>query len=66
MSYKSGVFMFAVFALYPAFGGLAQEKKEEPPPIVVKRAPAAQKDAVPSTDKYPLTEALRTLESGDA
>lgn len=66
MTCKSGVFMFAVFALYPAFGGFAQEKKEEPPPIVVKRAPAPQKEPLPTTDKYPLTDAVRALESGDA
>ena len=66
MTRKSRVFMFAVFALCPAFAGFAQEKKEEAPPIVVKRAPAAQKEAVPTIDKYPLTEALHALESGDA
>src|SRR5215472_7725602 len=66
MTYKSAVFMFGAFALCPAIGGFAQEKKEEPPPIVVKRAPAPQKERVPTTDKYPLTDAVRALESGDA
>lgn len=32
----------------------------QPPPVVVKKEP------VPSLDKYPLTEAVRALESGDA
>src|SRR5467141_4428592 len=32
----------------------------QPPPVVVKKEP------VPSPDKYPLKEAVRALESGDA
>src|SRR3977135_821624 len=32
----------------------------QPPPVMVKKEP------VPSPDKYPLTEAVRALESGDA
>jgi len=32
----------------------------QPPPVVVKKEP------VPSPDRYPLTEAVRALESGDA
>ena len=32
----------------------------QPPPVVVKKEP------VPSLDKYPLTEAVRALESGDS
>ena len=66
MTSRSSLFLFAIIVLCPAFAGFAQEKKEEPPPIVVKRAPAAQKEPVPTSDKYPLTEALRALESGGA
>jgi type IV secretion system protein VirB9 len=65
MTYKSAVFMFGAFALCPAIAGFAQEKKEAPP-IVVKRAPTPQKEQVPTADKYPLTDAVRALESGDA
>jgi P-type conjugative transfer protein TrbG len=43
-----------------------QEKKDDPPPIIVKRDPAAQKEPIPTPDQYPLAEAVRALQSGDA
>jgi len=71
MTYKSTVALFA-FSLSLVVPGFAQDKqdkqdkKDDPPPIVIKRGPPTEKDPVPGTDKYPLTEALRALESGDS
>jgi type IV secretion system protein VirB9 len=66
MRHKKRVSFYAVFALCAACAAFAQEKKDDPPPIVIKRSPASQKEPVPTTDQYPLSEALRALESGDA
>jgi P-type conjugative transfer protein TrbG len=43
-----------------------QEKKDDPPPIIVKRDPPTRKEPIPTPDQYPLTEAVRALQSGDA
>src|SRR5437660_7309459 len=70
MTHKSAVALFA-FSLSLVVPGFAQDKqdkqdkKDDPPPIVIKRGPPTE-NPVPGTDKYPLTEALRALESGDS
>ena len=66
MTHKSTVALFVLcFSLVlPAFAQDKQEKKDDPPPIVVRREPSSQKEPVPTTDKYPLSEALRALETG--
>src|SRR5437867_11068161 len=68
MIHKSTVALFAwcLLVVLPGFAQDKQDKKDDPPPIVIKRGPPTQKDPVPGTDKYPLTEALRALESGDS
>ena len=66
MSHKSAMAVFGVLFLSAVLPGFAQDKKEDPPPIVIKRGPPAQKEPVPSTDRYPLAEALRALESGNS
>lgn len=43
-----------------------QEKKDDPPPIIVKRDPPTRKEPIPTPDQYPLAEAVRALQSGDA
>src|SRR5690348_15216874 len=71
MTHKSTVALFA-FSLSLVVPGFAedkqekQDKKDDPPPIVIKRGPPTEKDPVPGTDKYPLTEAVRALKSGDS
>src|SRR5437762_11214332 len=67
MTHKNTVALFALclFVVLPGFAQDTQDKKDDPPPIVIKRGPPTEKDPVPGTDKYPLTEALRALESGD-
>src|SRR5262249_52154283 len=60
-------FFFLFFFLFlPASAQDKLDKKDDPPPIVIKRGLPTQKDPVPGTDKYPLSEALRALESGDS
>src|SRR6266436_367831 len=66
MSHKSAMAVFGVLFLSAVVPGFGQDKKEHPPPIVIKRAPPAQKEPVPTTDRYPLAEALRALESGNS
>ena len=66
MSHKSAMAVFGVSFLCAVLPGFAQDKKEDPPPIVIKRGPPAQKEPVPTTDQYPLAEALRALESGNS
>ena len=68
MTHKSTValFAFSLSLVVPGFAQDKQDKKDDPPPLVIKRGPPTQKDLVPGTDKYPLTEALRALESGDS
>src|SRR5438552_7037568 len=68
MTHKNTVALFALclFVVLPGFAQDTQDKKDDPPPIVIKRGPTTQKDPVPGTDKYPLTEAVRALESGDS
>src|SRR6266481_2048202 len=66
MSYKSAIAFFSVLSLNVVLPAFAQDKKEDPPPIVIKRGPPTQKEPVPTTDQYPLAEALRALESGNS
>ena len=66
MSHKSAMDVFGVLFLSAVLPGFAQDKKEDPPPIVIKRGPPAEKEPVPTTDRYPLAEALRALESGSS
>jgi type IV secretion system protein VirB9 len=69
MIHKGAVALLGVLFLSAVPLGLAQEKqekKDDAPPIVIKRAPPAEKEPVPAPDKYPLAEAVRALESGDA
>src|SRR5260370_17250990 len=66
MSHKSAMAVLGVLFLSAVLPGFAQDKKEDPPPININRGPPAQKEPVPTTDKYPLTEALRALESGNS
>ena len=66
MTHKNATALFCVLSLSPIFPGFAQEKKDDPPPIVIKRGPPVQKEPVPNAEKYPLAEAVRALESGEA
>jgi P-type conjugative transfer protein TrbG len=66
MTHKSAIALFCVLSLSPTLAGFAQEKKDDPPPIVIKRGPPVQKASVPNAEKYPLAEAVRALESGEA
>jgi type IV secretion system protein TrbG len=65
MAVKTASVWFGFF-LAVGLPACAQEKKDDPPPIIVKRAPPVRKDTIPAPDKYPLAEAVRTLQSGDA
>src|SRR5258708_38803746 len=66
MSHKRSMAVFGVLSLNVVLPAFAQDKKEDPPPIVIKRGPPTQKEPVPTTDQYPLAEALRALESGNS
>src|SRR6266480_3974891 len=66
MTQRKAITLFVFFFLFSVLPGFAQEKKDDPPPIAIKRAPQAQNEPVPRIDKYPLSEAIRALESGDA
>jgi P-type conjugative transfer protein TrbG len=66
MTQRKAITLFVFFFLFSVLPGFAQEKKDDPPPIAIKRAPQAQNEPIPTVDKYPLSEAIRALESGDA
>jgi P-type conjugative transfer protein TrbG len=66
MNHKRAIGVYGVLSLALVLPGFAQDKKEDPPPIAIKRGPPAQKEPVPTTDRYPLAEALRALESGNS
>jgi P-type conjugative transfer protein TrbG len=63
---KTALGLLALFFFHSVSGVLAQEKKDDAPPIVIRRSPTAQKEQVPAPDKYPLADAVRTLETGDS
>ena len=64
MTHRREIVCFVALFLVAASPGRAQEKKEDPPPIAIKRAPPGEKEQIPTTDKYPLSDAIRALESG--
>ena len=66
MTQRKAITLFVFFFLFSVLPGFAQEKEDDPPPIAIKRAPQAQNEPIPTIDKYPLSEAIRALESGDA
>ena len=66
MKHKNPVVLLCILLVCPFLKLSGQEKKDEPPPIVIKRSPPTQKEQVPPPEKYPLGEAVRALEGGDA
>ena len=66
MKHKNPVVLLCIFFVCPFLKLSGQEKKDDAPPIVIKRSPPTQKEQVPAPEDYPLGEAVRALEGGDA
>ena len=66
MKHKNPAVLLCIFFVCPFLKLSGQEKKDDAPPIVIKRSPPTQKEQVPAPEKYPLGEAVRALEGGDA